>query len=47
MIITEVDGSTEEIDESLATLQTLGFKVNKSMTRGKRKWLGSLMVLTK
>ena len=44
---TEADGSSEEIDESLDTLQTLGFTVNQDMTTGEKDWLGSMIVLTK
>ena len=46
-ILTEADGSKAEIDESLDTLQTLGFTVNQDMTTGEKDWLGSMLVLTK
>ena len=47
LISTEVDGSLEEIDESLEILQTLGFTENKLISEGKRDGLGSVMVFTK
>ena len=47
LISTEVDGSQEEIDESLERLQTLGFTENKMISEGKRHWLGSVMVFIK
>ena len=47
LISTEVDGSLEEIDESLERLQTLGFSENKLISEGKRDWLGSVMVFIK
>ena len=52
LISTEVDGSPEEIEGSLDTLQTLGFRENKLISEvkyfpGKRTWIGSVMVFTK
>ena len=54
LISSEVDGSPEEIDESIDRLHTLGFTEieNKEISEGnyfpgKRNWLGSVMVFTK
>ena len=47
LISSEVDGSPEEIEETLTRLPTLGFTENKQISKGKRIWLGSVMVFTK
>ena len=47
LISPEVDGTPEEVEESLVRLQTLGFTENKQISEGKHIWLGSVMVFEK
>ena len=42
-----MDGTKEEIEESLERLEELGFTENKAISEGRKDWLGSVLVLTK
>ena len=47
LIFLEVDGSPEEVVESLGRLKTLGFTENKEISKGKMAEAGTVMVFTR